>query len=249
MAKKYTLGDVIEQYEKTVTIHKKGWQQEHYRANKIKRHKIASLEIKKIKNNDVEMYKNERINEGLSGNTVRIELSFLSSVFKYAINSLSACDKNPVSHIQKPKVSKGRDRRLSIKEEKSISAYYLKYNIQMYYVFNLALETAMRQSEILGLLWENIDMRKGVAYLLETKNGSERYVPLSKKARLILSDIPRQFEGRIFNYTSNSFKSRWRKDIANLGIKDLHFHDLRHEGISRFFELGTLNVMEVAAIS
>ncbi|EPS1950631.1 site-specific integrase [Enterobacter kobei] len=249
MAKKYTLGEVVEQYEKNVTIHKKGWQQEHYRASIIKRHKIAALDIKKIKSHDFEMYKKERINGGLSGNTVRIELSFLSSVFKYAINILSICDKNPVTHIQKPKVSKGRDRRLATKEERLISEYYIKYNIEMYYIFILALETAMRQSEILGLEWENIDFRKSVAFLPETKNGSERYVPLSKKARLILSEIPRAFEGKIFSYTSNSFKSRWRKDIKNLGIKDLHFHDLRHEAISRFFELGTLNVMEVAAIS
>ncbi len=37
--------------------------------------------------------------------------------------------------------------------------------------------------------------------------------------------------------------------ILKLGIENLHFHDLRHEAISRFFELGTLDMMEVAAIS
>jgi len=31
-------------------------------------------------------------------------------------------------------------------------------------------------------------------------------------------------------------------------IDDFHFHDLRHEGVSRLFEKG-LNVMEVASIS
>ena len=37
--------------------------------------------------------------------------------------------------------------------------------------------------------------------------------------------------------------------MIKLGIEDLHFHDLRHEACSRLFELGTLDVMEVAAIS
>lgn len=46
---------------------------------------------------------------------------------------------------------------------------------------------------------------------------------LYPKARLILSEIPRAFEGKIFSYTSNSFKSRWRKDIKNLGIKGSTF--------------------------
>ena len=34
-----------------------------------------------------------------------------------------------------------------------------------------------------------------------------------------------------------------------LGIEDLHFHDMRHEAVSRLFELGTLDMMEIAAIS
>ncbi|SUG86703.1 shufflon-specific DNA recombinase [Salmonella enterica subsp. enterica] len=55
--------------------------------------------------------------------------------------------------------------------------------------------------------------------------------------------------GSVFNYTSSGFKSAWRVALQRLSIIDLHFHDLRHEAISRLFELGTLNVMEVAAIS
>lgn len=37
--------------------------------------------------------------------------------------------------------------------------------------------------------------------------------------------------------------------LQRLGIEDLHFHDLRHEACSRLFELGTLDIMEIAAIS
>ena len=36
--------------------------------------------------------------------------------------------------------------------------------------------------------------------------------------------------------------------IKNTGIFDLRFHDLRHEAVSRFFEMG-LSVPEVALIS
>jgi len=55
--------------------------------------------------------------------------------------------------------------------------------------------------------------------------------------------------GGVFSYTSSGFKSAWRIATQTLRIEDLHFHDLRHEAISRFFELGSLNVMEIAAIS
>ncbi|MBR7365180.1 tyrosine-type recombinase/integrase, partial [Klebsiella pneumoniae] len=53
----------------------------------------------------------------------------------------------------------------------------------------------------------------------------------------------------VFDYTASGFKNAWRIATQRLRIEDLHFHDLRHEAISRFFELGSLNVMEIAAIS
>ena len=52
-------------------------------------------------------------------------------------------------------------------------------------------------------------------------------------------DYPIHFEG---------LKSLWRRAMKRADIQDLHFHDLRHESTSRFFELG-LNVVEVAAIT
>jgi integrase len=68
--------------------------------------------------------------------------------------------KTSVSYTKAKRSLEGRDRRLATKEEKLISEYYIKYNMEMYYIFILALETAMRQSEILGLEWENIDFRR-----------------------------------------------------------------------------------------
>ncbi|WP_396018798.1 site-specific integrase, partial [Escherichia coli] len=114
----------------------------------------------------------------------------------------------------------------------------------LYVIFHLALETAMRQGEILSLRWEHVDLQHGVAHLPTTKNGAPRDVPLSRKARSYLQMLPTQLNGNIFSYTSSGFKSAWRTALHELKIENLHFHDLRHEAISRFFELGTLNVIE-----
>ncbi|SPX19283.1 shufflon-specific DNA recombinase [Escherichia coli] len=107
----------------------------------------------------------------------------------------------------------------------------------------------MRQGEILALRWEHIDLRHGVAHLPETKNGHSRDVPLSRRARNFLQMMPVNLHGNVFDYTASGFKNAWRIATQRLRIEDLHFHDLRHEAISRFFELGSLNVMEIAAIS
>ena len=52
----------------------------------------------------------------------------------------------------------------------------------------------------------------------------------------------------MFPITANALRLAWERLRRRAGITDLHFHDLRHEAISRFFEKG-LSVPEVALIS
>src|SRR5690606_7665576 len=72
---------------------------------------------------------------------------------------------------------------------------------------------------------------------------------LTIKAREALARLGPQRSGPVFGYSNHGIKSTWRFMMKRLGIEDLKFHDLRHEAISRMFELGTLDMMEIAAIS
>lgn len=114
-----------------------------------------------------------------------------------------------------------------------------------------ALETAMRMGEILALEWRHLDLASRVATLPDTKTGVARQVPLSTAAVAAISCLPRHIkDGHIF-WTwqrADSLENVWRRTVKAAGIDDLHFHDLRHEAVSRLFELG-LNPMEVASIS
>ncbi|HGL4399484.1 TPA: site-specific integrase [Enterobacter hormaechei] len=254
--RKMSLSRGLDKYYESVSVHKKGHLQEFYRVNVIKRHPLASRNMDEITTVDIAAYRDERLTQcnprtgnPISGNTVRLELALLSSLFGIARVEWGTCRSNPVELVRKPKVSKGRDRRLTSSEERRLSRYFRERNLMLYIIFHLALETAMRQGEILNLQWEYIDLQHGVAHLPDTKNGSSRDVPLSRKARNLLQMMPAQLKGKLFSYTSSGFKNAWRNALKELSIENLHFHDLRHEAISRFFELGTLNVMEVAAIS
>ena len=80
-----------------------------------------------------------------------------------------------------------------------------------------------------------------------TKNGRSRWVPLSKKALLILGHVPRT-SGVVFPVSEVAIRQSWERLRKRSGLMDLNFHDLRHEAISRMFEKG-LNVPEVASIS
>jgi integrase len=108
-----------------------------------------------------------------------------------------------------------------------------------------AIDTGMRRGEILSL--RRADIQGGrLALLRSTKNGRARAVPLSSRARALLSDLPAS--GLLFPVSGNEMSYYWRKACEDAGVKGLRYHDLRHEAISRFFEKG-LSTEEVMTIS
>ena len=105
----------------------------------------------------------------------------------------------------------------------------------------------MRRSEILNLRWVDVDWNGGFACLFDTKNGKDKRVPLTKTARDVLSKLPNQDE-IVFPISANCVRLAWERTRNKAGIPDMRFHDLRHEAVSRFFEMG-MSVPEVALIS
>ena len=106
----------------------------------------------------------------------------------------------------------------------------------------------MRRGEIVGLQWEHVDLDRRIAYLPLTKNGSSREVPLSTKAAHVLArQRQRNDAPSPFPVSANDFRLAWDRLRGRAGLSNLRFHDLRHEAISRFFELG-LNIPEAAVI-
>ena len=81
----------------------------------------------------------------------------------------------------------------------------------------------------------------------ETKNGHSRSIPLSREAINVLGTLANTGE-RVFPISANAFRLAWERVKVKAGIKDLHFYDLRHEAISRLFEMG-LTIPEVTLIS
>lgn len=252
-----TIKQALKAYNDRISVHKRGAKQERYRARPIWRSFLGKLKISAVTTVDIATYRDQRLatiaphtKRLVSANTVRLELAMLSDLFNVANIEWGACTGNPVLKVRKPKLPPGRDRRITWGEERRIMrAASAHRNPEIYSIISLALETAMRQGEILALEWENIDLRKRIAHLPMTKNGEPRNVPLSLGAVSALTRLGVKASGKVFGYTQDGFKSAWRTLIKRLGVENLHFHDLRHEAVSRLFELGTLDYLEVAAIS
>lgn len=252
------LNSILAYYVETVSVHKRSYKSEVYRIKALN-NLMGYLTLGEITPLHVVAFRDKRLatphprdaSRTLASSTVKHELMLLSHLFSTAIAEWGMDSLvNPVLKIRKPKAPPGRSRRLTSREEKRLlREAYRHPNREFYAIIVLALETAMRQGEILSLLWENISWSKRTALLPITKNGDTREVPLSKTAYSILSEhLTPQAKGRVFTYSSSGLKSTWRFFIRGLGILDFHFHDLRHCAISSLLERG-LNAIEVATIS
>ena len=199
----------------------------------------------------------------LSANTVRLELALLGHLFNIAMREWGlGLVRNPVSSIRKPSPGQGRDRRLSEDEEARLKqALNAQSNPMLKWIFEIALETGMRSGEITGLRIRHVDLKRRVVRLADTKNNSARTVPLSLQAAktfaIALENPTRPTDcdlvffgepGRDGKRRPYTFNKTWNELKKKLGLHDLHFHDLRHEAVSRLVE-GGLSDQEVAAIS
>jgi len=250
-----TLGELLERYRREVTVHKRGHVDESHRIGRLKRHRLAGRYIGSIRGVDIALYRDERL-QWVTGDTLRRELSILSQVFELSRMEWGIFVHNPIRDIRLPPKNRPRDRRLdrsavATEDEQTrlFCACRRCRNPYLLPLVRLALETAMRQGELLKLRWEHVDLKRRTAFLPDTKNGDSRTVPLSARAVSILTTLPRSITGDVFpGYTRNAVKKAFVRARERAGIDDLRFHDLRHEATTRLFELG-LNIMEVAAIT
>ena len=234
-----SLKDIIERYLKEITIFKKGKESETRRLNRLLKENICKEKAYNLKTFHFVEFKNKRIKDG--NKTCHYDLVLLRHIYNVAINQWNLFNiKNPLINVPKPKLNPSRERRLTEYEYTFlVKGNYPQQSLR--YLIECAIETGMRRGEILNIKKEHI---KGQTLLIpQTKNGHPRTIPLTKKALYILNNTELPFP-----YTPNALKLAWNRLKKKGNIKDLHFHDLRHEAISRFFEKG-LSIPEVALIS
>lgn len=120
-------------------------------------------------------------------------------------------------------------------------------------LFKLAVETAMRLSEMYTLTPDQVNLSARAVFLEKTKNGDSRSVPLSSVAVGLLQGFKgfpwfAQFKGHRKN-TTNYLSKRFHDIFDMAHCDDLRFHDLRHTAVSLMFERTSLSVEEIMKIS
>ncbi|WP_292537205.1 site-specific integrase [Mesorhizobium sp.] len=250
-----TVADLLRKYVRDVTPGKRGHASEAKRIEVFLRYDWAKLTLARITPQVFTRHRDQRLREVEAGTVIR-ELGLLRTVFEVARREWDIpLQGNPVANVRKPKAASGRNRRLRADELTALLAAcsdgrtaWLEPGIR------LAIETGMRRGELLNMRCADLDLANGLLSIPETKTDIPRTIPLSDNAVLILRSLQDTgTDDRLLPVTANAFRLAWerckrRASKTIPGITDLRFHDLRHEAVSRFFELG-LSVPEVAAIS
>lgn len=253
---KTTVRTILERYRDEISVKKRGHEIEKVIINAILRQSWCKRSLAQIDSAIFSEYRDARL-QTVKPCTVKRELCILQHAFDIAVREWSIPLRvNPVKSITKPAVSNRRDRRLRDGEfDRLLNAAGKTRNPFILPLVRFALETAMRRGEILALRVRDVDIERCTATIRVSKNGHSRTIPLSTLAVAILettiavmNEEAKASNERIFPITPLALRLAWDRLTKRAKIDDLHFHDLRHEAISRFFEKG-LTVPEVASIS
>lgn len=188
-----TFGEVIQRYLNAVTVTKRGCKEETIRLSAILRHRITQLSMANLTPQVLADFRDERLLV-CKANTVNRDLVVLSSIINHAKREWGINIQNPVAMIRKPTMPPGRDRVLSQLEEVTlldVLAPIGRRNPIMQDLVIVAIETAMRRGELLGMRWDHVNLEHRTVFLPLTKNGQSRYVPLSSRAATTLQAMQR----------------------------------------------------------
>jgi integrase len=231
----------------------------------IKRYPIASKPCADITSPDIVEFA-QTLAAKVQPQTVGNYLSHLGSVFAiaqpawgYPLNLQAIKDAFTVANrLGLTSKSQARDRRPTLDELNRIMAYFgdvrrrRPSSVPMQKIVAFAIFSTRRQEEITRIRWDDLDEVGKRVLVRDMKNpgqkiGNDVWCDLPEPALRIVQAMPRRSD-QIFPYSTDAIGAAFTRACAFLGIENLHFHDLRHDGVSRLFEMG-LNIPHVAAVS
>ncbi|CAK7192411.1 hypothetical protein COMNV_00607 [Commensalibacter sp. Nvir] len=251
------MSDVLEKYGREVTIKKRGRNIELSRIKFLKTNKLFGYPIHQITPKLLAQWREERLKE-VKGSTVNRDLNLISAVFNMAIKEWGIeLSSNPVHMIQRPKNPSSRDRTIPKEDQKKLCETLKwdgkscpKTNQQwVAFAFCLSLETAMRRGELLAFRWKDVFLDESYIHLDMTKNGETRDVPLSSKARELLSLLKRKKDmDNVIPLNPALLTRIFSGAVKQLGIENLRFHDSRREATTQLSKKLS-NVLELSAVT
>lgn len=155
--------------------------------------------------------------------------------------------------------SKHRDRRPTLDELNTLLTHFEdrhknRRSLPMHKVVVFATYSTRRESEITRITWEDYEAHNSRVLVRDMKHpgekkGNDTWCELPSEAMRVIESMPRKNDdGRIFPFNADSISTNFTRACKLYEIEDLRFHDLRHEGVSRLFEMA-YTIPQAASVS
>ncbi|KJV07021.1 tyrosine-type recombinase/integrase [Methylocucumis oryzae] len=261
-AKRHTLGDLVDRYIKDVLPTKPKQTQAQQPQLERWKSELGSYLLSDITPALIVECRDKLLSETTPHGNIRSPatvvryMAALSHAFTIAVNEWQWLEDSPMRKVKKPKEPKGRVRWLDDGERsKLLIACKESSNRWLYLCVILALSTGMRQGELMGLQWQDVNLKDGFLILHETKNGERRRVPLTGHALMLLREhakVRRLDTSLLFPSKSDPAKpidltKPWRNALKLAEINDFHWHDLRHCTAS-YLAMNGASLAEIAEV-
>jgi integrase len=228
-AETITIKDLIVKYRDEIVPEHKAKVSTTHKLNKLMRYSVSCIHLLRLKSADLYKLQKQMQSEGLAPKTVNTYIQLLNQIWTTAkrIWSINLPAQSPFELVSLQKVNNERDRVLTHEEYARLLEKAELSELRMLRdVIVFAYKTGARVMEILSLERKNTDLNKKLATFKDTKNGTDRTIPLENEVVEILKRYP--FGDLFFkakSYDSFSYFFKQARDRA--GIHDFKFHDLR----------------------
>lgn len=262
-----TLSDAIDRY--TESTRKEIGRTKEQVLRSIKEYDIANMDCASIRSEDIVAFAQE-LSKGREPSTVGNYISHLAAIFAVARPAWAIpLDQNAMrdaqtvlARLEVTSKSKQRNRRPTLKELDRLMQHFLerRRSAPMHRIIAFAIFSTRRQEEITRITWSDLDEPHSRILVRDMKHpgqkvGNDVWVELPPQALRIIKAMPR-VKDQIFPYTTDAIGAAFTRACFVTGIntkkmpheKRLHFHDLRHDGVSRLFEMGK-SIPQAASVS
>jgi integrase len=253
-AKKHTLSDMVDRYIKDVLPTKPKQIKDQGHQLRWWKDKIGSFLLADVNPALIVQYRDE-LGQNRNPSTVVRYMAALSHAFTIAVNEWQWLEDSPMRKVKKPKESRGRVRFLDDKERaRLLEACKESPNNILYTCVILALSSGMRQGELMGLKWQDVNIKDGFIILHKTKNGERRRIPLSGLAlkQLIEHAKVRRLDTDLLFPGKNpdkpiDLRRPFTEALKRAQISDFKWHDLRHCTAS-YLAMNGASLAEIAEV-
>jgi len=243
-----TLGQILTRYRDEITPKKKGYKEEAPKINLLLRHQISSYNLMQLKSSHLYKLKDEML-KTKAPKTVNDYLQLISHAWKTAkkVWNIALPQQNPVDLVKLEKLNNKRDVILTPDEYKKLLLEAEKSKLNnLKDVIEFAYITGARFGEIQRLERKLINSEKKTITFCDTKNGTDRTIPMANKIIEIIKKYP--FGNKIFILERGQFRFYFEQARHKAGLDHFRFHDLRACAITNMI-LSGMNIAEVSSVS